>query len=106
MTAQSHTNASIESSLAFFKSFIQSPFDDDTNANIEHVWIALIYPEIEIFDGKTTLAIDCRKEGFSAPKHSYPLLRFLEQFPEFCEKIISSHDCLKQSYQDFLHKSA
>jgi hypothetical protein len=105
MTVKSHTNAGVESHLAFFKSIIQPPFDDDTNANIDHVWIALVYPDIEVRDGKNTLIIDCAKAGLSVPQHSYPLLRFLERFPEACEKIIFSHSYLAQSYQEFLQQS-
>lgn len=88
--------------LAFFQSVIPDHFYSDTNANIDHVWITLVYPQIEIYDGKKVLKMDCNVAGFSVLEHDYPLMQFLEEFPEFCEKIIQAHSLIQSAYQEFL----
>ena len=61
-----------------------------------------MYPYIEIYDGKKVFKIDCEIAGFSVPEHDYLLMRFLETFPEFCEKIIQAHAVVQSVYQTFL----
>ncbi|KUZ00052.1 hypothetical protein WS50_30130 [Burkholderia territorii] len=92
-------DASQKTPLTFFQQAISEPFKNDSNADIGEVFIALVYPEILIRDADGDTIIDCRQEGFYAEADNFPLLRFLEMFPDICNAIIEESSQLKQRFE-------
>lgn len=88
--------------LSFFQQAIPDPFKADTNADIGEVFIALVYPHIEIIDYPEFVWIDCRQPGFNIEPDMYPLLTFLQEFPHVCADIINASEKLKAQYVRYL----
>lgn len=88
--------------LRFFQDAIPRPFKDDSNADIETVFIALVYPQILIWDGAAQLVVDCRQEGLFAEADRYPLLALLEQFPGLCYAILAASPGIRAAYARYL----
>lgn len=95
-------NAIRKTPLRFFQNAIPEPFKGDSNADIGDVFIALVYPQILIWDGPSQFTIDCRKDGFLAEQDSYPLLALLEQFPSLCEAILAESPSVRAAYARYL----
>ncbi len=77
-TAASPLNTLWKTPLRFFQDTIPEPFKNDSNTDIDHVFIVLVYPHILIWDGPGQLTVDCRQDGFSAEPDRYPLLALLK----------------------------
>ena len=90
--------------LSFFESNIEPHLRQDTNTRIGGVLIALAYPNV-ILIGPPPLFCDSivnvEKPGFWVEPDSYPLLSFLKENPEVCEKIITSHEGLASQFKNW-----
>ncbi|MHA6907218.1 hypothetical protein ACQUJS_02095 [Ralstonia pseudosolanacearum] len=67
--------------LSFFQQAIPDLFKADTNADIGNIFIALVYPHIQIIAYPETVWIGCQQSNVSIEPDAYPLLKFLEEFP-------------------------
>ncbi|CAJ0893321.1 hypothetical protein [Ralstonia flatus] len=95
-------NAISKTPLRFFQDAIPDLFKADSNADIGEVFIALVYPQILIWDGRSQYTVDCRQDGFLAEQDSYPLLALLEQFPSLCEAILAESPGVRAAYARYL----
>lgn len=88
--------------LSFFLQSVPENFHEDTLFSIGGIMIALAYPDIEIYDSSGIVLLDCHKLGLSIKIDSYPIMRFLKRYPEFCKKIVYANHCIKHMYDEFL----
>lgn len=77
----------------FFKENIKEELKRDTLNRIGPYWIYLVYPEI-IVETKHPYAhsasTNVKVEGLDIKPDSYPLFKFLQEHPEFCQPVIQS----------------
>ncbi|KFX27154.1 hypothetical protein [Ralstonia solanacearum] len=85
--------------LSFFQQAIPDLFKADTNADIGNIFIALVYPHIQIIAYPETIWIGCQQSNVSIESDAYPLLKFLEEFPHVCSGIIAAHEGLIEQYE-------
>lgn len=95
-------NSPRKTPLRFFQDAIPEPFKGDSNADIGNAFIALVYPQILIWDGLAQRAIDCRQNSFFAEPDRYPLLALLEQFPSLCDAILAASPGVQAAYMRYL----
>ncbi|NMV39073.1 hypothetical protein [Ralstonia insidiosa] len=88
--------------LSFFQQAIPDMFKGDTNTDIGNVFVALVYPHIQVIDYPEEIWINCQQANVSIEPDTYLLLRFLEEIPHVCVDIINAHEGLLGLYKTYI----
>lgn len=86
----------------FFNENIKQHLKSDTLNRIGPYWIYLVYPEI-IVETKHpyphSAATNVKIERLNIKPDSYPLFKFLQEHPEFCQSVIQSSPYLNFMFE-------
>jgi hypothetical protein len=74
--------------LDFIKKSVNEIFHNDTNFAIGDFHFFLYYPTIEVQHGNLSKFIDCKIGKLKIKPDSYSIVKFLSEYPEFCQSII------------------
>lgn len=87
--------------LKFFKSYTTEDTLNDCSIQVDDILVVLAYPMVILIGPAPTFhdsEIDVKKEGLNVGLGKYPIMKFLDENPDSCMKIVKGHAGLERLF--------